>query len=559
MARVKPPPMLDVTPKQIEQMLDLARNALPAEPFAIIEALVATNVLIAAELRKERTSLQRLRRLTGIHGSEKTRDVMPNAIPSPSEPGDAGLPPDSDDGAAAASGVSPTARPPRLKPKPKGHGRLGASDYPTATHVFVSHESLRCGDPCPHCGGRLHRFRNAPVLRILGRSMLEPEVSDLQQVRCGDCQHVFTARLPLQVQGGRYDESATAIIAIMHYQAGMPFHRIAQLQRQLQVAVPASTQWDVVNSGADVLLPVFEKLALDAAQGSVLHIDDSYVRILELMGKRREVLVADAQLTVPERTGLFTTAVVSISQEGPIALFVSGRQHAGENLADVLDGRPADLPTPIVMSDALNRNVPKNHAVIEANCMSHARRGMVDEVGNYPDACWVVLGSVASIYRLDAELKQQGASDQQRLLAHQRESGPILDELHDWMQGALDGKAIEPNSSMGKALSYFLKHWAKLTLFLREPGAPIDNNFAERVLKVAIRYRRNSLFYRSERGAFVGDIYMTVIHTAVLRDVNPLEYLTSLLAHPREVRDAPEQWLPWTYKATLAACAKQAA
>ncbi len=475
MARVKPPPMLDVTPEQIEQMLELARNALPAEPFAIIEALVATNVLIAAELRKERTSLQRLRRLTGIHGSEKTRDVMPNAIPSPSEPGDADgsrLSSGSDDGAAAASGVSPAVRPPRLKPKPKGHGRLGASDYPTATHVFVFHESLRCGDPCPRCGGRLHRFRNAPVLRILGRSMLEPEVSDLQQLRCGDCQHVFTARLPLQVQGGKYDESATAIIAIMHYQAGMPFHRIAQLQHQLQVAVPASTQWDVVNSGADVLLPVFEKLALDAAQGSVLHIDDSYVRILELMGKRIEVLVADAQLTVPERTGLFTTAVVSIFQEGPIALFVSGRQHAGENLSDVLDGRPADLPTPIVMSDALNRNVPKNHAVIEANCMSHARRGMVDEVGNYPDACWVVLGSVATIYRLDAELEQQGASDQQRLLAHQRESGPILDELHDWMQGALDGKAIESNSSMGKALSYFLKHWAKLTPSCASPVLP---------------------------------------------------------------------------------------
>ena len=254
MARIKPPPLLDVTPGQIEQMLELARNALPAEQFAIVEALVVTNELIAAELRKERTNLRRLRRLTGIHGSEKTRDVMPNAIPSPSEPADAGLPPNSDDGAAAASGVSPTARPPRLEPKTKGHGRLGASDYPTATHVFVSHEVLRCGDPCPHCGGRLHRFRNAPVLRILGRSMLEPEVSDLEQLRCGDCQHVFTARLPLQVQGGRYDESATAIIAIMHYQAGLPFHRIAQLQHQLQVAVPASTQWDVVNSGADVLL-----------------------------------------------------------------------------------------------------------------------------------------------------------------------------------------------------------------------------------------------------------------------------------------------------------------
>jgi hypothetical protein len=218
----------------------------------------------------------------------------------------------------------------------------------------------------------------------------------------------------------------------------------------------------------------------------------------------------------------------------------------------VLERRNSEGSVPVVMSDALNRNTPKGHEVVEANCMSHARRGVVDEVDNYPDACHILLGSLAHIYHLDAQLKNEAATDEQRLLAHQQQSGPILDELHGWMKAALDGKVIEPNSSMGKALSYFLKHWTKLTLFVRQPGAPLDNNIAERVLKVAIRYRRNSLFYRSERGAFVGDLYMTLIHTAVLHGANPFDYLTAVLTHAHEVRNAPERWLPWNYQTTLA-------
>ncbi|MBW2735468.1 MAG: IS66 family transposase [Deltaproteobacteria bacterium] len=548
MGRAKPPPILDVTQQQIQQMLDVAKERMPAELFAVIEASIASNEWLNAELRRKGASLRRLRKLMGIQSSEKTRDVLPDGHKPSDEPEVPESP------VAPEQGTEPEAQlTQKPKPKPKGHGRFGVADYPTAEHIFVPHESLLPGGPCPVCPGKLHPFRNAPVLRILGRSMLEPNVHDLGQLRCGNCLRVFTARGPDEAQGPRYDDSATAMIAILHYQAGMPFNRLAQLQQQLQIAVPASTQWDVVNKAANVLVSVFDELLDQAADASLLHIDDSYVRILELMGKRREVLVADSELTNPERTGLFTTAVVSILDIGPIALFFNGRQHAGENVADVLVHRDQALPPPILMSDALNRNVPKAHTVVEANCLSHARRGVVDEVGNYPQACLIVLDTLAQVYRLDAELKVRGASAEQRLHAHQRESGPILDELHDWMDAALKNKIIEPNSGMGQALSYFLKYWSKLTLFLRKPGAPIDNNIAERVLKLAIRYRRNSLFYRNERGAFVGDIYMTVIHTAVLHGVNPLDYLTALLRHGHDVADAPGQWLPWNYKATLAA------
>ena len=547
MGRAKPPPILDATPEQIEHMLNVARQQMPAELFAIIEASVVTNAWLIAELRKQKASLRRLRKLMGINSSEKTRNVIPPSSDQNEPTGtDTAAQDEQDDHPATPSKQQPETKPD--KPKPKGHGRLGAADYPTAEHVFIPHESLHAGEPCPDCGGRLYRFRNSAVLRILGRSLLQPRVEEFEQLRCANCLRVFTA----SGSKPRYDESATAVVAVFHYQAGMPLHRLADVQQQLQVAVPASTQWDLLNDGADVLRPVFDELVNVAASGNVLHIDDSYVRILEWMGKRREQLVAESKLETPERTGLFTTAVVSILDVGPVALFFNGRQHAGENVADVLTHRDQTLPSPILMSDALNRNVPKGHDVIEANCMSHARRGIVNEVVNYPDACWVVLDSLARIYKLDGELQSNGTSADERLFAHQRHSIPILDELHDWMQGAIDSKAIEPNSGMGQALSYFLKHWSKLTLFVREAGAPIDNNIAERILKLAIRYRRNSLFYRNQRGALVGDIYMTLIHTAVLHKANPVHYLTSLLGNAADVRAAPQRWLPWNFEDTLA-------
>jgi len=99
---------------------------------------------------------------------------------------------------------------------------------------------------------------------------------------------------------------------------------------------------------------------------------------------------------------------------------------------------------------------------------------------------------------------------------------------------------------------YLLTHWEALTLFLFVPGAPLHNNVCERILKMAIRHRNNSLFYRSQRGAVVGDLFMTLIETTVENDENPFEYLTALQRHSKEVAERPSDWLPWTFRSTLA-------
>jgi transposase len=270
------------------------------------------------------------------------------------------------------------------------------------------------------------------------------------------------------------------------------------------------------------------------------------------MGKRRSELLAAGDLDLPERTGLFTTGIVARSAAGPIALFASGRQHAGENLADLLDQRDPALAPPIQMCDGLTRNLPDEHAVVLANCLAHGRRHVVDEVGNHPELCAHLLLEIRKVFANDAVCLQNGVTGEARLAFHQRESGPVMAALYAWIEKLFADKRVEPNSGLGGTLRYLLKRWEPLTLFLRVADVPLDNNLSERSLKQAIRQRRASLFYRSKLGALVGDIFMALIVTTQLHHGDPFRYLTALFKNYKAVAAAPQDWLPWNYEDTLA-------
>ena len=126
-----------------------------------------------------------------------------------------------------------------------------------------------------------------------------------------------------------------------------------------------------------------------------------------------------------------------------------------------------------------------------------------------------------------------------------------MDELHQWLKKQFDEKKVEPNSSLGKAISYMLNHWEKLTRFLEIPGAPLDNNVCEQALKKTVLHRKNSLFYKTERGAYIGDLFMSLIHTCNLNGENPFDYLTELQKHSAEVFKNPSAWMPWNYRDNL--------
>jgi transposase len=268
-------------------------------------------------------------------------------------------------------------------------------------------------------------------------------------------------------------------------------------------------------------------------------------------GSQDEGGCAKSTKEAAERTGIFTTGVVSTKEGRKIALFFTGRQHAGENLEDVLRRRARGLRTPIQMCDALSRNLPKDFKVILGNCNAHNRRQYADVVESFPAECRYVLERLAEIYKNDEVARNENMSPEERLKFHQEMSGPIVEKLHLWLTKQIEEKKVEPNSGLGEAITYSLAHWEKLTLFLREPGAPLDNNICEIALKKAIIHRKNSLFFKTEYGAQVGDGFMSLIYTCQLNGVDPFDYLTELQRHSEELAKNPKEWMPWNYRATL--------
>ena len=255
-----------------------------------------------------------------------------------------------------------------------------------------------------------------------------------------------------------------------------------------------------------------------------------------------------------ERTGLFTSGIVSTHSGQRIVMFFTGRKHAGENFARVLAERAQGLAPPIQMCDALSRNLPKLPEKLEilvGHCNAHARRRFVQVTPNFPQECRFVLEALGEVYGYDAQAEEQGLSPEARLRFHQEHSEPVMKQLHTWFRAQFEEKRVEPNSGLGEAITYCLKHWERLTLFLREGGAPLDSNLVERALKKAILHRKNSLFYKTENGAEVGDLFMSLIHTCELDGANPFDYLTELQKHAEELAKNPAVWMPWNYRQTL--------
>jgi len=200
------------------------------------------------------------------------------------------------------------------------------------------------------------------------------------------------------------------------------------------------------------------------------------------------------------------------------------------------------------MCDALSRNLPGELQTIVAYCLAHARRQFVDVYDRFPEQCRYLLEALAVVYRNDASARERHLSPEERLRFHQEASGPTLQQLHGWLTRQLEEKLAEPNSGLGGALRYMLRHWDKLTLFLRQAGAPLDNNICERALKKAILHRKNALFYKTPNGARVGDLFMSLIYTCQLNEANPFDYLTQLQQHSDQVAAGPQNWMPWNYR-----------
>ena len=535
-----------IDPAEVEILIQkIEQNKLDERERRLIAALLRSFLYIVAQLQEKKITLLKIKDMIFGRKSEKNKKEKKKAGKGGDQTSEGG----SGDGESVEQSREPSnekdesagAESGEAK---RGHGRNPVSAYPGAKKVRCRHRELQSGHDCPdkRCEGRVY-----PVLRphqftqFTGQPAITVTIYEQEVMRCNDCGKEYEATLPEGVSPKRYDETADAQMAISKCGLATPYNRSATMQRDCGMPLSESVMSERCEAVAEALRPIYEEMKRQAANGKVFYGDDTPARILELMKENKEKKEG-------ERRGMQTSGIFVRTKEGAyIALYMSGRKHAGENLEELFKMRSPCLELPIQMSDALASNWSGEKERIQAVCLAHARRKFWEIRSFYPNECGYVLERIGEIYRNEDVTK--GMSAEQRLEYHQTHSVEIMEELREWMEGEMAEKKVEPNSSLGKAVRYFLNNYAGLGAFLRYAEAPLDNNQAERALKPVVMIRKNSYFYKTGHGAEVGAIILSMITSCRLNGTNVWNWMVSVLKRSSEVSRNPAAFLPWVYKA----------
>jgi transposase len=529
--------------EEIQEFAARIRKKLTGDEAEQLDNLIFSLVYFLQLLAKSRMSIRRLRGMIFGGKSEKSSKVMK----TDGEATDSTSSNDEHAGSDESPHPDGQDQPPedrKAKRKKPGHGRNAGDKHTGATDVDVACEDLTPGGICPSCqDGKVYLFKPDGVqLHFVGQPPIRVTRYRLQRFRCRLCDRLFTADLPEEARGSKYDETVVSTLAMLKFDAFLPWYRQERFLRSFGILLSDSTISDLVAKAAAELLVVFQFLFSLAARSELVTIDDTWNRILLGAGE-----------PIPGRTGIHTTGIAARDGPHEIILYLTGANHAGENLSELLAKRPEDLPLVIRMADSLSRNNPKEAVALLAKCLTHGRRKFVEIFDLFPKSCRFVIQTIADVYRVDRFTKYKRMSPEQRLDFHQRWSGPRMERLKIWLQDQLDQRQVEDNSSLGEAIQYMLNHWDGLTMFLKVAGAPLDTNIVENALRRIVLIRRNSLFYRTQNGADVGDIFTSLIATCRANAVDPFEYLTALLRNLPQVKRDPASWLPWKFETSLAA------
>jgi len=367
----KLPKLKRMTPEELEALLQRIEEIIPPEDAQAIRQITETLNFILENAAKNEVRIKALlRQIMGIK-SEKSKIIKAALNAQMDAKNETKLDTSMDSTKSQDSKTKPVSQ------KPKGHGRNGVNIYTGADRITIAHSELNPGDDCPECfQGKVYLQKQPGVfIHITGSSPLQVVVYEMEKLRCNLCGEVFQAPLPQEIANQKagakhYAETAKSMIALLKYGAGLPMYRLVELQKQLGIPLPVSTQWDKIRALSYHLMPVYNALIRQAAQGELFYNDDTGVKVLSLIKEIAEAVKIQKGKT---RTGIFTTGIISVVEKQRIALYFSGRKHAGENMTDLLEKRQVGLSPPIQMSDAKSGNTPKNTKVIESNCNTHAR------------------------------------------------------------------------------------------------------------------------------------------------------------------------------------------
>jgi transposase len=552
----KPKP-IEFSFKDREGLLErLKQSNMPAKDRELLTGLIEFNLWLQHSVEEKKITINKLQKMFGHSSEKRNKKKQQGASEEDNKTKDESI---SNGNDAAENPVdntenedtnsnpeSVTEQTTNIRKYVPNTGRLGHEAYTGAEIIFLS-ATCKLGDPCsdPNCKGRLKMFEPGNIIKVVGQSFAQANKYVIETLRCGLCERYVKAKLPNNVCSEKYDPAFKAQLCVHKYFLGVPNYRLEAYQKMMGVPLPDSTQYDKIEDVANAGHAAFNCLEKLAANGHLAHGDDTTVRI-------KSVIKANTTENNKARTGTFTTGIISFKGKNKIHLFYSGRKHCGENMLALLEKRDPSLPEIKYMCDALSSNMPASLKAILINCLVHGRRNFVDIEKFYPEECSAVIDVIGTIYANDAEVHKQNLNDVERLEYHKKHSAKPMEDLQTRLKQQLDEHIVESNSPLGKAYTYMIKHWHKLTQFLRIAGAPLDNNTLEQALKIPIRVRKNSYFYATEHGATIGSLLQSLICTCIAAKQNPIHYLTALQEHKSTVRLNPSAWMPWNYKETLA-------
>lgn len=521
---------LDALLERIEQA-KTHELALSAGDYELLMGAVMMLANMQERLENNDLSVLKLRKLLGmVRSSEKLRDLLPAGDNKPSS--------GTGDNNRTKAGKNKRNAPRKKKPpnKPQVHN-----------HAI---EGISKGDQCSQCNaGKLYKYTPAVLLRVTGNAPLSCHKHVAEQYRCNSCGEIYTANLPEHVSADgprdqQYGYSARSVLSIGKYFAGSPFYRQEHINGLLGVSISASTIFDQCEKVANALNPVFKAIKRVAADATLFYLDDTTNRILE----QKPVMKKSRDGRERLRSGIYTSAVLAITDDDKrLVLFQTNVGHAGEFMQEILDARDTARAPPMLMSDALSANHVTGHEFKKCLCNAHGRRGFVELIEHNPDEVVYALELYQHAWVNEVHCVDKALTPEQRTDYHKVHSLPHLQTLLAWCHEQLNSDVVEANSNLGKAMRYFIRHFDGLSAFCTLPGAPVDNNEIERLIKLIVRARKNSLFFKTAIGADISDIITSILAICNENEVNGFEYLNAIQRNQAAVKASPEKWLPWNY------------
>lgn len=449
----------------------------------------------------------------------------------------------------------------RPEPATKGHGRHGAGAFTSAKEHLHALGIGILGALCAVCRiGRMSRYRDKVIVRVVGQALFGAERHVLAQARCRNCGLIVRAEgqeLLLDGVGTEYVTyhwSACAMLIVMHYFAGAPFKRLEALHQGWGVPMPDANQWQMVDRCDDLLAPLYMALERHGIRNATtLRIDDTGSMVIALRRQIQEEIAALQLLgesTRDVRTGINATAVYLETEQAKIVLFFTGRHHAGEIIDQMLAHRAQGAKKIIKVTDAASKNFDHAHGDVleEAVCNAHAFLKFRAIKEAFPEE-YAIAGEVyKNVFDNDDEATARGLDPAERMRFHRSHSMPHMKRLWLLCKEKLDGKLIEPHSPLWEPLSFIVNQWERLTRFYEVPGVPLDTNVVEQTLIIPVRYLAGSFAYKTQNGADVGDRHMSLVATANANGIEPVAYLTECLQNHRDLAQRPDHYLPWVYK-----------